>query len=254
MGTHIFFLGFLIDNQVLLLHPNVVRGNAVVLIAGQLLLGRDRTFFQGISALAVFTLLLLEELRSKVHLPELFSLLQGWFLPQTNGLDFVLFHQFGDGHIEEHQLPYDICDIHLARGFITCLLKLLDLWPVRVHLDEFQELFDKHHQEVEDTEGLWGNLLLIIINHDLLSQTQLVGLLRVRTHDEDQSDNGAHKSTDIGEIGVYFVECSLILDRLVWFLERDFYIGKCSCFWERQNSHSIRHVCDSLGFDYLPGH
>ena len=69
-------------------------------------------------------------------------------------------------------------------------------------------MFDVHEEEVEDVEGLRGNFLFFIVVHDFLGKTYLIALFSVWTHDEDEPDDGAHKSTNVREVGVNLVEVS----------------------------------------------
>ena len=38
---------------------------------------------------------------------------------------------------------------------------------------------------------------MVVVQEDLLSQTDLVGLLRKVTHDENKANDGPHQSTDV---------------------------------------------------------
>ena len=167
--------------------------------------------------------LLFEYLWPEVHFPFLLCSLEGRFLSHANGLKLMLFHEFWDGCVHEHKFSHNVGHIYLVGNLVACLHVLLYLWPVRAEIDKIKEVFDITEDKISDIVGFWWYLFLVIVNHDLSGQTDLISLFGVGSHDEDESNDGPDQPSDIRKVSIKFIEGPFVFDSYRWFSK--YYLG-----------------------------
>ena len=158
----------------------------------------------------------------------------------------MLLHQLGDGCVDEHQLPDYVGHVDLVSDLVAGINISLHPGPVGVDPDQVEEGLDVAEQEVAEVVGLGGDLSPFVVEHDLLGQTHLIGLLGVGAHDEDEADDGADQSPHVGEVGVQLVEGPLVGGSPRRFPEDNLGIGKVGSLDVRRRAHQLRYVLDSL--------
>ena len=163
----------------------------------------------------------------------------------------MFFHQFWDSCIHEHQFSYNVCNIDLVGNLIACVHVLLYLWPVRVDIEEVKEVFKIAEDKIPDIVWFGRYLFLVIVDHDLFGQTYLISFFSVRSHDEDESNDGSNQPSNIGEVGIKFIECPFVFVDLGWFPKGYFSIGQRSSFQIGIRNQNVRGVSDSFGLELL---
>ena len=163
----------------------------------------------------------------------------------------MLLHQLGDGCVDEHQLPDYVGHVDLVGDLVAGIHVALHLRPVGVDPDQVEEGLDVAEQEVADVVGLGGDLRLLVVEHDLPGEADLVGLLGVGAHDENEPDDGADQSPHVGEVGVQLVEGPLVSHRFGRLPEDNLDIMIGSSLVIGGGSHSFRNVHNGLGSNIL---
>ena len=147
-----------------------------------------------------------EELGSEVLPPLHLRPFQGGLLPHVDQVELVLLEESGHRDVQEVQLAEDVGDVELVGDLVDGLLELLDLRPVGLAADQVQHELDVVGQEGDDVEGPGSDLFVVVVHQYFVGETDLVGLFSVLPHEEDETNNGAHKPSYIREILVNFIE------------------------------------------------
>ena len=140
----------------------------------------------------------------------LFRLLQSLLPSEIQLLKLFLLQQFIQSSIKEHEFPDDVSDVKLHRHLLTTFVIEICPGPVRFVLALAEDSLEHHAEVVEQVERARRYFLLVVVQHDLPGDADLVGLLGVELHYEDQPYYGADQPTHVREVRINLVEAPLV--------------------------------------------
>ena len=134
-----------------------------------------------------------EYLKRVVLLPLLLGFLDGRLFSEIDLLELLLFEQLGEGSVNEHDFPDNVANIKLHGNLLAAVGVEVGGGPVGLIVALAEEVPEFDREVVEEVEGLGGYLFVVIVDHELLGDADLVGRFGVKLHDEDEANDGADK-------------------------------------------------------------
>ena len=138
----------------------------------------------------------------------------------------MLLHEFCDGCVDEHELSDDVGDVDLAGDLVAGLVVGLHPGPVGVDSEQVEEGLKVGEQEEAEVVGAGGDLGSVVGEQDLAGEADLVSLFGVRSHDEDEANDGADQPPHVGEVSIELVEGPLVGYGLGGLPEDNLSVGK----------------------------